>query len=83
MRYVVATLLASAASVVMFVVSGVVLGIANIYLAGHGIDWPNQEIVPGMSPLSFVMLGLVFLTFVLVFGGTVFVANAGTTPSDD
>jgi hypothetical protein len=48
----------------------VFLGIFNIYLAGHGIDWPNQEFESGpvgMSPLSVTLGVIVFTTFFVSF----------------
>jgi len=72
-----ASLLASGA---MFFVSAIVLAIANIYLAGHGIDWPNQEITPGMSPLSYAMMAAVFATFGAVFAGTLWITSSARSP---
>mgnify|MGYP001226931658 CR=1 FL=1 len=59
-----------------FVAGAVVLAIVNIYLSGHGIDWPNQDYetgMTGMSPLSTVLAIFVITVFTGVFGGVYWV----------
>jgi hypothetical protein len=56
----------------------VVLGILNIYLAGHGIDWLNRNFeggMTGMSPLSVALAVFVFSVFGGVFGVAVWVGR--------
>ena len=58
-----AFIIATISSAGAMVFGAVVLGIANIYLAGHGIDWPNQNFESGLTDMS--PLG------VLLFAGTI------------
>ena len=68
-----------------FIITAIALGILNIYLAGHGIDWPNQEITPGMSPLSYLLATIVIATFLISFIATMVITKKETphTPKTD
>ena len=66
------------ASIVAFFGGAVVLGILNIYLAGHGIDWQSQDFengMTGMSPLSVILAVGVLFVFLGVFGVVVWVGR--------
>ena len=68
MKFVKSFSLAFVSAVAMFFASAVVLGIANIYFAGHGVDWLSDEITNGMSALSYLMCFFTTGTFAGVFG---------------
>lgn len=70
MKFMKSFLISFIAAVVIFFASAVALGIANIYFAGHGVDWLNDEITNGMSALSYIMCFLVTGTFAGIFGFT-------------
>lgn len=67
MKILKALIISTLVSIAAFVVSGVTLAIFNIYLSGHGIDWPNQDLGNGMSPLSYLLGVLVMSVFLIVF----------------
>jgi hypothetical protein len=69
-RFLKSFLVAVLASGCAFFALAIALAILNIYLSGHGVDWPNQEIdaLPtGMSALSVVLMFGVFSVFLGVF----------------
>jgi hypothetical protein len=64
--FMISTLLAGGS----MLVGAVSLSILNIYMAGHGMDWFNQEFEngpEGMSPLSLVLMLIVLTVFVTSF----------------
>ena len=55
---------------IVFFLSAIGLGIFNIYLAGHGIDWPQENFKSGittMSPLSIVLMLFTIISFIVTF----------------
>ena len=83
MRLLKALIVSILLSGVTFVVTAVALGIFNIYLSGHGIDWPNQNFDNGMSPLSYLLGVIVMTVFLITFILMMRITKADTSPKPE
>ena len=72
MKHIIALASGMAASIAMGFMLAVILGIFNLYLAGHGIHWPSEEFVNWhsvrLSPLDAILLAGCFVTFMVTYG---------------
>lgn len=67
MRLLKALIVSTLISGATMLITAIALGIFNIYLSGHGIDWPNQDFGNGMSPLSYLLGFIVITVFLITF----------------
>lgn len=83
MKYIIALGFALVASVSVGFVLAVILGICNIYLTGHGINWPSEEFrwrFISMSLLDVVLLSGCILAFLSVGGIVLWGMSRNSSP---
>lgn len=70
-RYLYALLAGVLSSVIAFFAGAVILGIVNIYLAGHNITWPDKEF--NWHFISMSLLDLILIIGTLFVFATVYI----------